>query len=40
MEYEVQLRAVLAWLVQDDHTANKLLENIPHEEAFIGSMIF
>ena len=30
MEYEVRLRAVLAWL----------LENIPHEEAFIGSMIF
>ena len=26
--------SLLAWLVQDDHTANKLLENIPHEEVF------
>ena len=31
--------SLLAWLVQDDHTANKLLENIPHEEVFRGCTI-
>ena len=48
MKHEVRLRALLAWLVQecfreyrkDDNTANELFENIPHEEAFIGNMIF